>query len=319
MSVPDSVDVLIVGGGPSGLSAALCLSRACYKTAIFDSGNYRNEQAHHMHMFPTWDHKDPDAYRLAARKELEERYPHYVNFVNLAVTAVGRNDEGKPGIGGFYAVDAEGGTWQGRKLLLASGVTDILPEIPGYKECWITGIFHCPFCHGYEDRGADSVGVLAIDLMAAMPPITDGIVRNVLQFTKRVVVYTNGATEVEEKLKPLLAKKTEVEFDNRAIEGLRKEPVGAAVTIQFKDKSEATHGFLMHSPKMEMNLAYVKGLELQKSPMGMELQVSQPWQETTEPGCFAVGDTGTMGKIIVAGVAYGTFAAMGIVKQLQAD
>lgn len=163
------------------------------------------------------------------------------------------------------------------------------------------------------------MGVLAVDLMATMLPITDGLVRNALQFTKRVVVYTNGAAAVEEKLKPLLAKKTEVKYDNRVIEGLRKEPQGAAVTVQFEDKSEATHGFLVHGPKMEMKLDYAKGLNLQKSPMGMELQVSQPWQETTEPGCFAVGDTGTMGKIIVAAVAFGTFGATGIVKQLQAD
>ena len=182
------------------------------------------------------------------------------------------------------------------------------------------GRFHCLFCHGYEDRGVDSVGVLAIDLMAAMPPITDGLVRNALQFTKQVVVYTNGAAGVAEKLTSLLAtKKDVVKFDNRVIKGLRKEPKGAEVTVQLEDGLEVTHGFLVHGPKMEMNLDYAKELKLEKSPMGMELQVSQPWQETTEPGCFAVGDTGTMGKIIVAGVAFGTFAATGIVKQLQAD
>ena len=135
MSDPQSVDVLIVGGGPSGLSAALCLSRACYKTAIFDSGKYRNEQAHHMHMFPTWDHQDPKAYRLAAREELQARYPEIVRFVDRAVASVVRDDAG-----GFEAVDSQGTKWLGKKLILASGVRDIFPDIPGYDECWVKGM-----------------------------------------------------------------------------------------------------------------------------------------------------------------------------------
>lgn len=137
MSGPESVDVLIVGGGPSGLSAALCLSRACYKTAIFDSGEYRNEQAHHLHMFPTWDHQDPKEYRLAARTELQTRYPDYVRFVDRAVTSVERDEDGT---GGFHAVDVSGKKWHGKKLVLASGVRDVFPDIPGYAECWVKGM-----------------------------------------------------------------------------------------------------------------------------------------------------------------------------------
>ena len=136
MSDHNTVDVLVVGGGPSGLAAALCLSRACYKTVIFDSGSYRNEQAHHMHMFPTWDHQDPKAYRASARKELQERYDT-VRFVDLAVTAVIRD---KDGSGGFKAVDSSGEDWYGKKLVLASGVKDIFPDIPGYDECWVKGM-----------------------------------------------------------------------------------------------------------------------------------------------------------------------------------
>ena len=134
MSLEESVDVLIIGGGPSGLSAALCLSRARYTTAVFDSGVYRNALSYHVHMMPTWDHSDPREYRAAARKELKTRYDT-VQFVDLAVTEVTKDETGK-----FHAVDASGKKWNGKKLILATGVKDIFPDIPGYEEAWSTGM-----------------------------------------------------------------------------------------------------------------------------------------------------------------------------------
>ncbi|KAF2201397.1 putative thioredoxin reductase glit-like protein [Delitschia confertaspora ATCC 74209] len=308
-----SVDVIIVGGGPAGLAAALCLSRACYKTAIFDSEIYRNAQASHMHMFPTWDHKDPKEYRAAAKAELLKRYPDFVNFVKHRVTLVKKTAEGA-----FQAVDETGAEWYGKKLILATGVKDILPNISGYDECWSKGIFHCLFCHGHEDRGQKSVGVLAIELMAQVPMITNGLIRNALQFSETVTVYTNSGEAVANTLSGMIVDLGDhVKIDNRHIVRFIKEPTGAAVTIEFDDGSKVTEGFLVHGPRNEMALEFAKDLNLEKMPSGGELKVTPPFNETTEPGCFAAGDCGSMGKIIVAGVAFGTFAATGIVKQLQ--
>ena len=178
--------------------------------------------------------------------------------------------------------------------------------------------FHCLFCHGYEDRDVASVGVLAVDLMAEMPPITNGLARNALQFSKDVTIYTNGSESVANALTPMVEKKG-IKIDTRAIMSLRKEKAGAQVTIKFQDGTSVTHGFLVHGPRNEMPLDFAKTLKLEKAPSGGELKLVSPFQETTEPGCFAVGDIGSIGKIVVAGVAFGTFAATGIVKQLQAD
>ena len=87
-----------------------------------------------MHMMPTWDHQDPKAYRKAARTELMTRYDT-VKLIDHAVKSVV-----KDGHGGFKATDTEGKEWSGKKLILASGVRDILPDIPGYDECWVKGM-----------------------------------------------------------------------------------------------------------------------------------------------------------------------------------
>ena len=154
--------------------------------------------------------------------------------------------------------------------------------------------------------------------MAEVPRITNGLARNALQFSKNVTVYTNGSESVAAQLEPMIAKKG-IATDNRVIKRLVKEKTGAEVTIHFEDGSSVTHGFLVHGPRMEMPLDFAKELNLEKTPSGMELKVTPPFNETSEPGCFAVGDVGSMGKIVIAGVAFGTFAATGIVSQLQAD
>lgn len=162
------------------------------------------------------------------------------------------------------------------------------------------------------------MGVLAIELMAQVPMITNGLVRNALQFSESVTVYSNGSEAVSSTMNSLLENVGErVKFDNREIARFIKEGDGAAVTIEFRDGERATEGFLVHGPRNEMDLEFARDLKLEKTPSGGELKVMPPFNETTEPGCFAAGDCGSMGKIVIAGVAYGTFAAMGVIKQLQ--
>jgi thioredoxin reductase len=179
--------------------------------------------------------------------------------------------------------------------------------------------FHCLFCHGYEERDVKSIGVLAVDLLAQVPQITNGLARNALQFSKDVTVYSNASESVAAALTSLLSTvaNNSIKIDQRPIARLIKEKTDAEVTIEFADGGKVTHGFLVHGPRNEIDLGYAKELKLEKMPSGGELKVNPPFQETTEPGCFAVGDIGSIGKIVVAGLAFGTFAATGIVKQLQ--
>lgn len=132
------LDVLIIGGGPAGLSVATGLARQLYTAVVFDSGVYRNSLTKHMHNVATWDHRDPAEFRATARDDILRRYST-IQFENTTIQSVRKTPEGQ-----FEATDAQGQVWTGRKLMLATGVRDVYPDIDGYADCWAKGMcVHC--------------------------------------------------------------------------------------------------------------------------------------------------------------------------------
>jgi thioredoxin reductase len=125
-------DIIIIGGGPAGLSAAASIVRQHHKTLLFDSGKYRNAESRHMHTVATWDHRDPKEFRDAAKKDFE-RYGT-VTVEDVEIETVKKRDDGS------FEVTSAGKKWLGKKLILTSGVEDVYPDIPGYAECWVKGM-----------------------------------------------------------------------------------------------------------------------------------------------------------------------------------
>ncbi|MEU9576897.1 NAD(P)/FAD-dependent oxidoreductase [Streptomyces chilikensis] len=139
-----SADVLIVGGGPAGLSAAVALSRSLRRVVVVDAGHPRNAPADGAHNVLGREGVPPLELLAAGRREAEGYGARILD--DRAVTARRSGD-------GFRVTLAAGGTVRARRLLLATGLTDELPGLPGVREHWGSGVLHCPYCHGWEVRG----------------------------------------------------------------------------------------------------------------------------------------------------------------------
>jgi gliotoxin/aspirochlorine biosynthesis thioredoxin reductase len=125
-------EIIIIGGGPAGLSAAMSIVRQHHKTLLFDSGKYRNGLSKHMHTVPTWDHRDPSEFRATARADFS-RYGT-ITVEDAKVESAKKLDDGR------FEVAANGKIWTAKKLILATGVEDVFPDIQGYAEAWVSGM-----------------------------------------------------------------------------------------------------------------------------------------------------------------------------------
>ncbi|WP_250036221.1 NAD(P)/FAD-dependent oxidoreductase [Paractinoplanes maris] len=140
-------DVIVIGGGPAGLSGAVALGRALRSVLVIDSGQGRNAPAEGIHNYLTRDGMSPAEFRAAGRAEVE-RYGGQVIEGEVVSAAPG-----------FEVALADGSVHHARRLLVTAGVVDLLPEVPGLAERWGSTVLHCPYCHGYEVRGR-AIGVI---------------------------------------------------------------------------------------------------------------------------------------------------------------
>lgn len=136
------LDVLVIGAGPAGLSAALALARQAHTVAVFDAGTYRNDAASDQHLVLTWDNKPAPEFRAEARNNIVGQYES-VQIHDVAIESVKKIQ------GGFEAIDARGKTWAGKKVILATGIEDVMPEIEGFRECWGIGVYGCSLPYSY--------------------------------------------------------------------------------------------------------------------------------------------------------------------------
>ncbi|KAA8644987.1 hypothetical protein EYZ11_008716 [Aspergillus tanneri] len=308
MATPAKIyDVLIIGAGPAGLSTALGLARQTYSALVFDSQQYRNSYAQHMHNVVTWDHQHPAEFRAAARENLQSRYKS-IHFNNAtAVSAIKKED------GTFEVTDQLLNKYQGKKLALATGVTDLFPDIKGFGNLWGKSIFHCLFCHGFELRGAASAGVLATGLIS-QPSIILHMARMAAPLAGKLTVYCNGNGGLAEEAKREFADKP-LTIEPRKIASL--DPKGEHIIVRFEDGDSKEEAFMVSVPSVSINGPFHEQLGLELDPMGY-IKTSSPHNETSVQGVFAAGDCGTLIKSVPQAIAMGSFAAGGLVGQLGA-
>ncbi|KAL5364127.1 FAD/NAD(P)-binding domain-containing protein [Aspergillus floccosus] len=302
------VDVLIVGGGYAGLAAASTLYRATHSSIVFDSGVFRDAKGASIRLLPGWEGVDSSDYRAAAREELTKT--GLCSVVYAGVSEIQGTD------GMWTAIATDGEQYSGRKIILATGSDEIYPSIPGYGDCWVTGIFPCMYQFGYEQRGSSSAGILVVDKLAGLLPQVLKLAGDTHKFARSVVLYTNGNRAAAEELEALV-QKANLPFvvEGERIARLVKLPTDAAVEVELEDGSRRTEGFLVHQPWTKLRGSLPIQLGLETTPMG-DIKVQHPFPLTSVPGVYAAGDCASPFKNASMAIASGVCAGNGVAREL---
>ncbi len=290
-------DVLIVGAGSAGLAAALTLGRCLRRVLLADGGPPRNEASPGVHGFLTRDGIRPAELLRLGHEQLQ---PYdTVEVQCLQIESIARQPHGFVATGHGTATDVPVKV-TARRVLLATGVSDILPPLPGFRELWGRGVLHCPYCHGWEVRGQP----LAV---YGQGRIVTGLALLVSRWSPDVIVVTDGPGHLTANARRRL---------RREKIGIREEPlvrlIGTAARelrcLEFADGSQLERAALfLHAPQHQRSpLAASLGVRFTQSGA---VWVSKNLQ-TSEAGIYAAGDTtpGTQQALLAA--AAGNLAAI---------
>lgn len=284
-------DVIIIGGSYAGLAAALQLGRARRSVLVIDAGQRRNRAAAHSHGFLGQDGVSPAEIQAKGRAEVLA-YPT-VSWLDGSVDSVARSEDG------FVARIGER-VLSCRRLILATGVIDELPAIPGLRERWGRSIFHCPYCHGYElNRG--KLGALAVSELSLHHAV-------LVSEWGKVTVFLNEAFEPSaEQLADL--DRRGISLERARLSGLSGD--APAISVELTDgRSVALDGlFLMSRGAPADSFAGDLGCELEASPVGLFYK-TDAMKETTARGVYACGDAALMAGSVSFAVADGVRAGL---------
>jgi len=291
-------EAIIIGGSYAGLSAAMALGRAMRKILIIDGGRPCNRFTPHSHNFITQDGVAPA--RIAAVAKEQVLYYPTVKFTEGFVTKISRQ-------GAYFTVETEDENFSTGKLLLATGIQDVLPEIEGIADCWGKSILHCPYCHGYEVRN-QGTGILGKGDLAFHQAML------LSNWTDRLTIFTNGAATFTEDQESRLRR------HNIAIV---EEGVAAVIHEHGYVKGIQLHG----GSVSELSAMYLKP-GMQQNPLcemlGCDLTdagyiKTDDFKRTSVGGIFAAGDNTSMMRSVSAAVAAGNAAGAFINHDLTAE
>ncbi|WPU64318.1 NAD(P)/FAD-dependent oxidoreductase [Peredibacter starrii] len=275
-------DVVIVGGGPAGLSAALTLGRGNRSVLILDEGKGRNAPASHMMNFPSRDGTPPMEFRELIKRDLR-KYSN-VQIASLGVKSIVREEH-------HFLINEE---IKARKILLAHGVKDILLPLPGFSELWGKSIFHCPYCHGYEHL-KEPIGIIGDNKTALHYAIL------VKSLTDNLIVFSNGA-EVD----PAPFEKNGIKVYSSPIDSLIHQGDRLiAVKLMSGETIERSYLFYRPEQKLTSDLGTKLGCELNEHG----LYKVQDSGETTVKGIYAAGDITELRQSVLMATASGQKAA----------
>ncbi len=296
-------DVLIIGGGSAGLSAALTLGRCLRRVLVADGGPPRNEASPGVHGFLTRDGIRPAELLRLGQEQL--RPYDSVEVQCLEISSVVQEGKGFRATGVGTADDVPV-TVTARRVLLATGVADILPPLPGFRELWGRGVLHCPYCHGWEVRNQP----LAV---YGQGRTVTGLALLVSRWSTDVVVVTDGPGHLTPNARRRLHRQ-KIQVREEPVARLVGSPANDLQHIEFADGSQLPRtAVFLHAPQHQRS-ALAEKLGARHTSKGAVWVDSG--MHTSVPGLYAAGDTtpGTQQALLAA--AAGSKAAIVINESL---
>ncbi len=297
MKQSNQFDVIIIGGSYAGLAAAMALGRALRNVLVIDAGHPCNSQTPHSHNFLTNDGKTPKEIAGLAKQQVQKYGT--VHFVEGFAVA------GKKTKTGFAIQTQAGEVFTSGKLVLATGIKDIMPSIPGFAESWGISVLHCPYCHGYEVRH-QRTGIIA-NADAGFE-----IASLISNWTNDLTLYTNGKSTLTD-LQQAKLEQHQISIVEAEIDRLENKN-GYVENIVFKNGATAS-----------VKAIYTRLLFVQHSSIPQELgcEITQDGyvktdsaQKTSVQGVYACGDNSTRMRTVANAVSMGTITGFMVNREL---
>ncbi len=292
-------DVIIVGGGPAGLSAALVLGRSRRSVLVCDSGAYRNACSRASHGYLSRDGIGPGDLLAIGREQLE---PYGVVYCAVAVESA-RTVEG-----GFSVSLADGSQVRSRKLVLATGVEDILPDIPDVNAFYGSSVHHCPYCDGWEHRD-QPISVYGKGKHGF------SLARLLLQWSSCLTVITHGPCEFDDEHRRVLSIAGVGIREDRIARLEGADGLLERIVFESGDAIPCRAIFFATEQRQRCTLAEDIGCVFTR---GGAVNTDR-WEQTNVPGVYVIGDASRDVQFIVVAAAEGAKAAQHINADLQED
>lgn len=297
MEQEQQFDVIIVGGSYAGLSAALILGRSLRKVLVIDSGKPCNRQTPHSHSFLTRDGETPAQIAAVAREQLL-KYPTVSFLADRVIDAEKTLD-------GFVVRTITDQQFDAKKLILATGVEDSMPAIPGFAACWGISVLHCPYCHGYEVHG-QQLGIIANGDTAYE------MAWHIQHWSPNMTLFTNGPATISDEHRQIIAA-LNIPIIEKEIAAIEHQH-GQLKTLRFTDGTDhvldavfSRVAFRQHS-----DLAQRLGCKIDEPGY---ISVSA-FGETSIPGVYAAGDNSSPMRQVLVAATKGNLAGVMINRTL---
>ncbi len=285
-------DVVIIGGGAAGLSAALVLSRARREVLVIDSGTPRNAPAAHLHGFLSRDGLAPSELLSIGRDEVKGYGATVLDGTVLEVLPRGES--------GFWVRLADGQRVSARRLLVATGLRDELPDLPGLHDRWARDVLHCPYCHGYEVRDLP-LGVLGGSAEAVR------YTQIVRQWADDVVLFTPVGSLTHAERSELVARAIGI-VEGTVVQVLVEDD--RLCGVELDDGRTVRRGALFVPPTFVPNNGLLTGLGIETDAGGWP--VTGPNGRTSVRGVWVAGNVANVRAQLITAAGEGSSAAIAV-------